>query len=108
MHSSYLTQVKDYLMALQDSICQQLEEADGAEKFQEDSWDRPGGGGGRSRILKTALFLSKAASVSRMFMVKKCPPLQLRIGRSLKVVTLMPAAYRWCCTLKTHSYPLFI
>lgn len=68
MHSSYLTQVKDYLMALQDSICQQLEEADGAEKFQEDSWDRPGGGGGRSRILKNgAVFEQGGVGFSHVY-----------------------------------------
>ena len=39
-------------MSLQDAICQQLAQADGEQSFQEDSWDRPGGGGGRSRIIK--------------------------------------------------------
>ena len=68
MHSSYLTQVKDYLMALQDSICQQLEKADGAEEFQEDSWDRPGGGGGRSRILKNgAVFEQGGVGFSHVY-----------------------------------------
>lgn len=36
---------------LQDDICQQLENADGA-KFHEDPWKRPGGGGGRTRIIQ--------------------------------------------------------
>jgi coproporphyrinogen III oxidase len=68
MHSSYLTQVKDYLMALQDSTCQQLEKADGAEEFQEDSWDRPGGGGGRSRILKNgAVFEQGGVGFSHVY-----------------------------------------
>jgi len=52
MHSDYLKQVKSYLMSLQDAICEQLAQADGQQGFQEDSWDRPGGGGGRSRIIK--------------------------------------------------------
>lgn len=52
MHNDYLKQVKSYLMSLQDAICQQLAQADGEQSFQEDSWDRPGGGGGRSRIMK--------------------------------------------------------
>ena len=43
--------VKNYLMNLQDSICAGLEEEDGAAKFQEDSWEREAGGGGRSRVL---------------------------------------------------------
>jgi coproporphyrinogen III oxidase len=40
-----------YFQALQDDICQQLEMADGVGKFQEDFWERPGGGGGRSRAI---------------------------------------------------------
>ncbi len=39
-------------MSLQDDICRQLEEADGQGKFQEDLWERPGGGGGRTRIFQ--------------------------------------------------------
>ncbi|HIK44936.1 MAG TPA: oxygen-dependent coproporphyrinogen oxidase [Leptolyngbyaceae cyanobacterium M65_K2018_010] len=40
------------LKQLQDSICQQLEHLDGLATFQEDSWERPEGGGGRSRVIK--------------------------------------------------------
>lgn len=43
--------VKAYLLALQDAICQQLSEADGAQGFREDSWQREEGGGGRSRVI---------------------------------------------------------
>jgi coproporphyrinogen III oxidase len=41
----------DYFRDLQDRIVAALEELDGAGKFREDSWERPGGGGGRSRVL---------------------------------------------------------
>ncbi|EFD2712988.1 coproporphyrinogen III oxidase, partial [Escherichia coli] len=44
-------QVKQFLLNLQDTICQQLTAVDGAE-FVEDSWQREGGGGGRSRVLR--------------------------------------------------------
>lgn len=44
--------VKAFLLQLQDTICQGLEEADGAAKFAEDSWTRAEGGGGRSRVLR--------------------------------------------------------
>ncbi|GDX73517.1 oxygen-dependent coproporphyrinogen-III oxidase [Cyanobium sp.] len=40
------------LMGLQDSICQGLQALDGEGKFQEESWQRPEGGGGRSRVMK--------------------------------------------------------
>jgi coproporphyrinogen III oxidase len=45
-------QVSAFMKTLQDEICQGLEAADGAQTFQEDSWERPDGGGGRSRVLK--------------------------------------------------------
>ncbi len=51
--------VKDYLMDLQDRICAALEVADGQAHFAEDSWQRPGGGGGRSRILEDGGLLEK-------------------------------------------------
>lgn len=47
-----LQQVIEYLQSLQDRICAALEHADGSGRFQEDAWQRPGGGGGRSRILQ--------------------------------------------------------
>jgi coproporphyrinogen III oxidase len=40
------------LKQLQDDICQQLEILDGTNQFIEDSWQRPEGGGGRSRVIK--------------------------------------------------------
>ncbi|ANU37817.1 oxygen-dependent coproporphyrinogen oxidase [Vibrio scophthalmi] len=47
--------VKQFLMALQDSICLQLERADGAGIFKEDAWQREPGehlsGGGRTRVM---------------------------------------------------------
>lgn len=49
------TDIVTYLKNLQDDICQQLEKADGAGKFQQDNWTRPGGGGGRTRIIQGAL-----------------------------------------------------
>ncbi|CUS47784.1 MAG: coproporphyrinogen III oxidase HemF [Idiomarinaceae bacterium HL-53] len=49
---AYLEQVKAFLMNLQDTICTGVESLDGKGSFAEDAWDRPGGGGGRSRVLK--------------------------------------------------------
>src|SRR3990172_11611838 len=43
--------VRDYLLALQDRICAALEAEDGGERFREDAWMRPEGGGGRTRVL---------------------------------------------------------
>lgn len=47
-----LNTVKDYLMQLQDTICDGLQTEDGQAQFQEDSWERPGGGGGRTRLIE--------------------------------------------------------
>ena len=43
--------VQSYLLGLQERICSELEAADGTARFSEDAWDRPGGGGGRTRVL---------------------------------------------------------
>ena len=43
--------VKQFLLSLQDDICQQLSAVDGAG-FVEDNWQREAGGGGRSRVLR--------------------------------------------------------
>lgn len=50
--------VKDYLLRLQENICQAFAELDG-HAFIEDSWDRPGGGGGRSRVLSGGALIEK-------------------------------------------------
>lgn len=44
--------VKEFLLGLQDSICVELEQADGKAKFVEDAWKREQGGGGRTRVMK--------------------------------------------------------
>jgi coproporphyrinogen III oxidase len=43
--------VKAYLLDLQDRICDALAAEDGTA-FREDAWERPGGGGGRTRVLE--------------------------------------------------------
>lgn len=44
--------VKQFMQQLQDTICESLAELDGAGQFQEDSWQREEGGGGRSRVIR--------------------------------------------------------
>ncbi len=44
---------------LQDHICKALEAEDGKGQFREDQWERPGGGGGRSRILADGNIIEK-------------------------------------------------
>ena len=42
----------NFIHTLQDEICDALETIDGKAKFQEDAWQRHGGGGGKTRIIK--------------------------------------------------------
>lgn len=42
----------DFIHHLQDEICNELEKLDGKASFRKDSWDRPGGGGGESRVIE--------------------------------------------------------
>ncbi len=49
---AHMTEVQASFTALQDDICRQLSEADGQGIFREDKWERPGGGGGRTRIIE--------------------------------------------------------
>ena len=49
-----------FITHLQNEICRALEDLDGAAKFQEDKWEREGGGGGVSRILSEGRVFEKA------------------------------------------------
>lgn len=50
----------DFFRGLQDRICSALETLDGAATFREDSWQREGGGGGRTRVLANGGVFEKA------------------------------------------------
>src|SRR5439155_14602057 len=55
MHARAATFFRD----VQDRICAGLSAADGTP-FREDVWDRPGGGGGRTRVLADGGLFEKA------------------------------------------------
>ena len=60
--------VKNYLLGLQERICSTLEKEDGAQHFKEDVWERPEGGGGRSRVLaEGAVFEQAGVNFSHVF-----------------------------------------
>ncbi|CAH8282743.1 coproporphyrinogen oxidase [Mariniflexile fucanivorans] len=48
-----------YIQNLQDQICKGLEAVDGKAKFHQDSWDRPEGGGGRTRVIENGNVFEK-------------------------------------------------
>lgn len=52
-------QFYEYIENLQNAICSKLEEIDGKAKFREDIWERPEGGGGRTRVIEDGLVFEK-------------------------------------------------
>ena len=60
--------VRTYLLFLQDRICAAVETEDGQGRFIEEVWERPGGGGGRSRVLSEgAVFEQAGVGFSHVF-----------------------------------------
>ena len=52
---TWITTIHD----LQNSICEALERADGGARFVEDKWERPEGGGGRTRVIANGAVFEK-------------------------------------------------
>ncbi|MCW5550427.1 MAG: oxygen-dependent coproporphyrinogen oxidase [Opitutaceae bacterium] len=69
-----LPAVRTYLLDLQDRICAGLEAEDGGQKFQEDLWQRPEGGGGRTRVLGEGTVFEKAGVAFSHVHGTKLPP----------------------------------
>lgn len=59
MSSINLNTLEQRFMTLQDHICKHLEQADGKEVFVEESWQRPAGGGGRTRVIANGSVFEK-------------------------------------------------
>lgn len=49
----------EFFRGLQDRICAAMEKADGGATFRQDIWERPGGGGGRSRVIAEGAVIEK-------------------------------------------------
>lgn len=45
-------EISAWFRQLQQHICTELEAEDGKAKFVEDAWERPGGGGGKTRVIQ--------------------------------------------------------
>ena len=60
MSAPDINAVREYLLSLQDTICNEVEITDGKEKFAEDAWQRPAGGGGRTRVLNNGAVFEQA------------------------------------------------
>jgi coproporphyrinogen III oxidase len=60
--------VKDYLLGLQDLLTQALQQEEGDLGFTEETWRRPGGGGGRTRVIQGGdLFEQGGINFSHIF-----------------------------------------
>lgn len=64
----YKQQWISFIHQLQKDICQAVEDADGKEKFHEDVWERPEGGGGITRVMsKGTVFEKGGVNTSAVF-----------------------------------------
>jgi coproporphyrinogen III oxidase len=54
------SEASQYFLTLQERLCTELAQIDGKIAFREDAWQRPGGGGGRSRVLTDGGVFEKA------------------------------------------------
>ncbi|MGD1894752.1 MAG: oxygen-dependent coproporphyrinogen oxidase [Cyclobacteriaceae bacterium] len=52
-------EIADWFQGLQNDICAALEQADEKGKFLTDTWERPGGGGGKSRVITDGNVIEK-------------------------------------------------
>ncbi len=59
METSIKQRFYNYICDLQDRITTALEAEDGKAVFREDLWERPGGGGGRTRVLEDGAVFEK-------------------------------------------------
>lgn len=59
MSAPDISAVKQYLLNLQDEICNALEAVDGQATFEEDAWQREQGGGGRTRVISNGAVFEK-------------------------------------------------
>jgi coproporphyrinogen III oxidase len=51
--------IQRWFKSFQERLCQDLEACDGVAKFQEDHWERPGGGGGAARVIQNGAVFEK-------------------------------------------------
>jgi coproporphyrinogen III oxidase len=51
--------VQRWFKSFQERLCSDLETCDGSALFQEDHWERPGGGGGAARVIQNGAVFEK-------------------------------------------------
>ncbi len=69
-----LNKVKSYLQGLQSRIIAELEDLDGNSRFERDNWQRPGGGGGLTCVLRDGgVFEQAGVNFSHVYGTKMPP-----------------------------------
>jgi len=66
--------VKDFLLGLQDDICEKLSQEDGKASFKEDKWARDEHFGGRTRVIADGAFIEKGGVNFSHVRGEKLPP----------------------------------
>jgi len=101
------SRVSEFMKSLQDEICQGLEEVDGQAKFIEDSWQRPEGGGGRSRVLREGAIFEQAGVNFSEVWGKELPPSIAKQRPEAPVINFTPREPRWFYILAILIFPRF-
>ena len=72
----------NYIHGLQDTICAALEKEDGIGKFMTDIWERPEGGGGRTRVMTNGAIFEKAGVNTSVVEGKVTEAMEKQLGIS--------------------------
>ena len=91
-------QFSQYIHGLQDTICAGLEKADGKARFIEDKWERPEGGGGKTRVISGgAIFEKGGVNTSIVHGV---------LPAAMQQAFNVPESNFWACGLSLVIHPL--
>lgn len=88
----------DYIHGLQDTICAGLEGVDGKAKFREDTWERPEGGGGKTRVIAGGRVFEKGGVNTSVVSGILPPAMQLAFN--------VPESKFFACGLSLVIHPL--
>ena len=94
--------VKAYLLDLQARIVARLETFDG-QTFRTDSWTRPAGGGGITRLIEEGGFFERGGCNFSHVMGEGLPPPPPPPGPNSPAAATRRWASRWCCTRATPT-----
>lgn len=69
----------DFIHQLQDDICTALETCDGKARFIEDKWERPEGGGGKTRVISNGKVFEKGGVNTSIVFGKVTDPMRKQL-----------------------------